>query len=65
MVGAAFQPLIGWLLEKNWTGTLSNEGIPIYSAADFHSALLIIIMSLVAALGIAFFIRETHGQRTP
>ncbi len=65
MVGAAFQPLIGALLEKNWTGALSNEGVPIYSAADFHSALLIIIFSLVAALSVAFFIRETHGQRTP
>ncbi len=64
IIGAGFQPLIGWLLEKNWDGQIKN-GLSVYSAADFHLALLVLPASLLIALLVAFGIKETHGQRKP
>lgn len=62
LIGAGFQPLIGWLLEKNWDGLLEN-GLPVYSVTDFHSALIVLLCSLVAALFVACGIKETYCQR--
>jgi MFS family permease len=62
LIGAGFQPLIGWLLEKNWDGLRVN-GLPIYSAADFHSALLVLLVSLLLALLVACAIQETYCVR--
>jgi MFS family permease len=62
LIGAGFQPLIGWLLEKNWDGTL-EKGIPVYSTADFHAALIVLLASLLIALLVACGIRETYCQR--
>ncbi|MES2997826.1 MAG: MFS transporter [Pseudomonadota bacterium] len=62
LIGAGFQPLIGWLLEKNWDGTLEN-GLAVYSASDFHSALLVLLSSLLLAVLVAFGIKETYCQR--
>lgn len=62
LVGAGFQPLIGWLLEKNWDGRIEN-GLSVYSAADFHTALRVLLASLLGALLVAFCIRETYCQR--
>lgn len=62
LIGAGFQPLIGWLLEKNWDGTVEN-GAPIYSTADFHSALIVLLGSLFSALLVACCVRETYCQR--
>lgn len=62
LIGAGFQPLIGWLLEKNWDG-LRIHGVPIYSVADFHSALLVLLLSLLLALLAACAIQETYCVR--
>ena len=64
LVGAGFQPLIGWLLEKNWDGQVEH-GLSVYSAADFHIALLVLPGSLLIALLVAFKVRETYCQRKP
>lgn len=39
--GAIFQPLVGLLLHMHWDGKLS-EGVPIYSVADYRSAMMIL-----------------------
>lgn len=62
IIGASFQPLIGWLLQKNWDGVMAN-GLPVYSSADFRSAILILLFSLVMAILIACGIKETYCQR--
>ena len=62
LIGAGFQPLIGWLLDKHWDGLLEN-GLPVYSVSDFHSALIVLLSSLVAALLVACVIKETYCQR--
>lgn len=62
IVGAGFQPLIGWMLQKNWDGTMF-QGVPLYSNSDFRSSLLILLVCLVLALFVACGIKETYCRR--
>ena len=60
MIGAAFQPLIGYLMDIfASTHTTLVNGLP-YSGADLQKSMLILPISLGFALVCAFFIRETH-----
>lgn len=56
---AAFQPLLGWLLDLNWDGRLV-EGARIYSVATYRTAF--VSMTILGVLGIiaALLVRETH-----
>ncbi|CAM4452846.1 MAG: hypothetical protein LEGION0398_MBIBDBAK_00008 [Legionellaceae bacterium] len=58
IVGAAFQPIIGAFLEHHWKGEFMN-GIPVYSATDFRSAMLLLPLSMTLGLIISFFVKET------
>lgn len=62
IVGAGFQPLIGWMLQKNWDGTML-QGVPLYSNSDFRTGLLILLASLLLALFVACGIKETYCRR--
>lgn len=62
IIGAGFQPLIGWLLQKNWSGMML-QGLPYYSNNDFRSALLILLVSLLLAIFVACGIKETYCRR--
>jgi MFS family permease len=62
IIGAGFQPLIGWLLQKNWDGVML-QGLPYYSNSDFRSALFILLGSLLLALFVACGIKETYCRR--
>lgn len=62
MVGALFQPVIGWLLEKMWDGTIVN-GIPFYSIANYQHAVMILPVCFVVAFFLVYFIKETHCSR--
>ena len=62
IIGAGFQPLIGWLLEKKWDGTMV-DGLAFYSNANFRSSLLILLVSLLLAVLVACGIKETYCQR--
>jgi len=57
--GAVTQPLIGWLLEKNWDGTQIN-GVPIYAVETYRIALFVLVVSMLLALICAIFLRETN-----
>ena len=60
--GALFQPLIGILLDLNWKGEIAS-GIPIYTAANYRWAFLILpICYAVGAIVAVFFLKETHCQ---
>ncbi len=51
--GAIMQPLIGWLLDRQWDGTLV-DGRPIYEAAAYREAFLTVpVLVAVAALAAA------------
>jgi len=56
--GAVMQPLIGWLLEKNWNGILQN-GIPVYSTEAYGQALSALAVGLLAAIIAAIVLKET------
>lgn len=59
LFAAIIQPLIGYILDKTWTGELV-EGVKIYSAASYNNAFLVcLVAALIGLLGI-FFIKETN-----
>lgn len=60
--GALLQPLIGWLLDRAWDGTLV-DGARIYRAGDYQQALLIVPALGVVAMVLLLAVRETHARR--
>lgn len=62
--GAIFQPLIGWLLDLNWGGTMS-DGSRVYSAEAFRVALLVLPAAQATSLLAALFVRETFCRQQP
>jgi len=61
MIGAAFQPLIGWLVDLHWNKVMAN-GAPLYTSQDFSFALSALPVCFVLAFLVAFFIKETYCQ---
>lgn len=59
--GAFFQPIVGWLLDKNWDGTLINN-VRVYSISDYHQAFSVLIIGFVIALVCLLFIKETFAK---
>lgn len=57
--GFIFPPFFGWLIDRSGAHEVVN-GITVYSPAAFDHAMLIMPLAFVAALVIAFFIRETN-----
>ena len=60
--GAVMQPLIGWLLDVNWTGTIV-DGARIYSANAYTTALsCLLLVNAVAFIG-TLVLRETRCKQ--
>lgn len=47
--GVIFQPMLGWILDKGWTGDLDNAGARIYSATDYQHAIFAIPICLLCS----------------
>ena len=62
IVGATFQPIIGWLLVIHSTGLIEN-GVPVYVLSDYKTALIILPLCSVLGLFTAFFVKETHCDK--
>jgi MFS family permease len=60
--GAVMQPLIGWLLDSNWDGTML-EGARIYSASNYGTAFFSLLVVNFAALVGTLLLRETHCRQ--
>ncbi len=58
---ALSQPLIGWILDFNWDGTMV-AGARIYSTDAFETAFLVVAASLTLAVAAALLVRETHAR---
>ena len=58
LAGAFGQPLIGWLLDANWSGTVQN-GVPVYAVATYQTAFLSLAAVWVLALVACALVRET------
>lgn len=61
--GAIFQPLVGLLLDAQWTGMLDADGARVYAPGDYVSALLVLPAAAAIGLLLVLFMRETHAQQ--
>lgn len=59
--GAVLQPLVGWLLDLGWDGTLV-AGARIYGVATFEGAFLILPAICGAGVLVALLVRETGAR---
>jgi len=58
--GLIFQPVVGMLLDKHAGDVVLENGIPLYSAADYTYALSIIPIGLLISIILTFLLKETH-----
>lgn len=58
--GALAQPIVGMLLDNQWTGERAADGSAYYSIAMFNHALIFLPICIFVALILLPFIRETH-----
>ncbi len=59
--GAVFQPLFGWLIDLHWDQTFL-QGVPLYSASNFHYGMAIMPIAFIVSLIAACCLRETYCQ---
>lgn len=59
--GIIFQPVIGWLLDWGWDGTLQGHH-PIYTQENYYIALATIPISLLLAAFVSLSLREVYPQ---
>jgi len=59
LAGAVLQPLVGWIMDRNWQGGLTSSGARLFTPEDFHTGFL--LLGAVAAFGAiaSWWIRET------
>lgn len=60
--GAVGIPLFGYLLNWRWNG-LMNQGVPLYSAQNYHVAMLLMPIALILAFLATLGIKETFCKR--
>ena len=66
LVGALLQPVVGWLLDYQWTGALNADGVRLYPAEAYQNAMLLMPVFLLVACLLSFTIRETFkGRQAP
>lgn len=56
--GAVLQPLIGWLLDLNWSGD-TLDGARIYDSVAYATAFSTLVVANVLGLACTFWLRET------
>ena len=59
--GIVFEPLVGYILDRLWTGE-KIAGVPVYSVEAFRGALSPVLLSLVGAFLVTLFIKETFPK---
>lgn len=65
MTGAMLQqPLIGWILDLNWIGTLV-AGVRAYDASAYGAGFTLVLGWLVLSFVAALLVRETHARQCP
>jgi nitrate reductase gamma subunit len=58
---AIVQPLVGFLLDLNWSGAL-HDGIRVYSTRDYQMALSCLPITLILGFFCLFFVKE-HSEK--
>lgn len=57
--GIIFQPFLGWILEYFWDGSLKDNCIPVYSVEAYQYALSSMLICVLLAFIVMFFVKET------
>lgn len=60
--GAFFQPFVGWVLDRLWTGA-TLEGVQIYSQTSYTIATLCFPLSFFLAFILSFFLKEKGNHQ--
>ncbi|HQO30248.1 MAG TPA: MFS transporter, partial [Accumulibacter sp.] len=60
LAGAILQPLVGWVMDQSWQGTLSTSGARIYSLEDFRAGMLLLAGTAAVGAFASWLMRETH-----
>lgn len=64
MIGPTFlQPVIGWVLDRNWTGQL-NHGVHIYDVHAYQMGFLLMVGWLVVSSVLLSFTGETYCRQS-
>ncbi|MEO8202257.1 MAG: MFS transporter [Betaproteobacteria bacterium] len=61
--GMAMQPLIGWLLDLGWDGTMVGD-VRVYGFATYAGGFTLMLVWLIAGLVALAFARETHAKQS-
>ncbi len=59
LLGAAFQPVVGRLLDRHWDGTLV-DGARFYSVSDLQMAMVSLPVCLVFCIVLCLFLKESY-----
>lgn len=59
MGGMILQPVMGWVLDRHWSGALEN-GARVYERAAFDAAFLVIAAFLAASVVLSLLAKETY-----
>lgn len=62
IVGALFQPVIGWLLDMHASGKML-AGVPVYSVSDYRAAMLSLPFCFVISLFALFLLKESFAGK--
>jgi MFS family permease len=57
-----FQPFMGSILDRNWTGSLDSAGTRIYSAMDYQQAIFAVPMCLLLSWFLLKLCSDTHPK---
>lgn len=60
--GAVMQPLIGWLLDQNWSGEMI-DGARVYATGNYSRAFTSLLILNLTAFIAGLFLRETHCRQ--
>jgi sugar phosphate permease len=63
MGGMVLQPAVGWMLDRQWTGTMAG-GSRIYDAAAYQSGFTLLFATVALSLCLLSLARETHCRQT-
>jgi MFS family permease len=60
--GVVFQPVVGKLLDWHTSNVVQMGDVPAYTPGDYTYALSIVPIGLIIAIGLTFFLKETHCE---
>lgn len=61
--GMVMQPLVGWVLDRHWTGALTPGGARLYDLSAYQSAFSTLFVWGAVSLVLLAFTRETHCRQ--